>query len=67
MLTSRVETRRTMVHLLGDAGSGKSCLRESMVRTFFASLFSVSGDREIDVVGLILLRGVEGRKLSWVS
>ena len=37
-----VETRRTTVHLLGDAGVGKSTLKETMGRGYFSALFNVS-------------------------
>lgn len=42
MLSLPVETRRTTVHLLGDAGVGKTTLKETMGRGYFSALFNVS-------------------------
>lgn len=45
-LTSvKMEKSRTIVHFLGDAGAGKTTLKESLElsRSYFSSWFNVSG------------------------
>lgn len=41
LLSTKQETRRTIVHLLGEAGVGKSTLKNTLSRGYFSSFFNV--------------------------
>eukprot|EP00752_Nemacystus_decipiens_P009822 g8764.t2 len=48
ILSAKTECRRPMVHLLGEAGAGKSTLKDTLGRGYFSSFFNTSDENAPD-------------------